>query len=64
MFFWEHIELSDLFPIGQTGGSCSGVPVFVFFLPSYFMFVLGLGLSGIRLYELRSRRRKATEEVE
>jgi hypothetical protein len=64
IFFYGRLEPMDLFPIGQAGGPCLGVPVFVFFLPSYLMFVLGLGFSGIRLFEFRCKQRKAREDAE
>lgn len=64
VFCYGRIKPADLFPIGQTGGPCAGVPVFLFFLPSYFLFLLGLGSSGIRLFELKCRQRKATEDAE
>jgi len=56
------LELSTFFPIGK-GGPCSGPPVFLLFFPSEFMFLLGLGFSGIRLYELRCERRKSRERA-
>jgi hypothetical protein len=55
------LELSTFLPIGQ-GGPCSA-PVFLLFFPSEFMFLLGLGFSGIRLYELRCERRKSRERT-
>ena len=64
LLFGEDIKLGDLFPVGQTAGPCSGLPVFLFFLPSYFLFLLGAGFSGIRGFELRCKRRRSREEAE
>ena len=51
----------DIFAVGQ-GGPCAGIPLFLLFVPSDFMILLGLGLSGIRVFELRCARRRPKEE--
>jgi hypothetical protein len=62
----EHLTFWDLLPIdlGHSEGRGHGLPILVFFLPSYFMFVLGVGFSGIRLFVLRCKRRRSREEAE
>ena len=59
------LKPTDVFPIGETrAGPCSGLPAFLLFIPSEFMFLLGLGFSGIRLFVLRCERRKSTERTQ
>jgi hypothetical protein len=60
----EHLTLWDLLPIGESDGRGHGLPIFVFFLPSYFLFMLGLGFSGIRFLEFKCERQRAREEAE
>jgi len=56
--------IEDIFPVGQ-GGPCSGLPVFfLLFVPIVFCFVLGLGFSAIRFFELRCAPAKAKDKIE
>jgi hypothetical protein len=55
------VGIQDIFAAGQ-GGPCAGIPVFLLFVPSDFMILLGLLLSAIRVFELRCERRSAKEK--
>jgi hypothetical protein len=54
------VDIGDIIPTSKVG-PCS-VPVFLLFVPGEFMTLLGLGLSGIRIFEVRAERRKARGE--
>lgn len=58
------LRAGDILPLPQPGGPCSGLPLFLLFLPSEFMFLLGLGLSGVRVFQFRCQRRAAREEAQ
>lgn len=53
------IGIADVLP-ADTAGPCS-VPVFLLFVPSEFMILLGLGFSAIRGLEFRAESRKQTD---
>ena len=55
-----HVGIEAFWPIKGGHGS---VPVFLLFFPSYFIFVVGIGFSAIRLWEIRCAKRKSKEEV-
>jgi hypothetical protein len=55
------LKLQDILPLPQPAGPCSGLPLFLAFLPGEFMLLLGLGFSGVRLFQLRCQRREARE---
>jgi hypothetical protein len=55
------LGLADLLPADKVG-PCS-IPVFLLFVPSEFMIALGLGLSVIRVFELRAERHKETGDA-
>jgi hypothetical protein len=50
------VGLADVIPADKVG-PCS-IPVFLLFVPSEFMIVIGFGFSGIRVFELKAQRRK------
>lgn len=51
------VGIHDIIPSDKTG-PCS-VPIFLLFVPSEFMILLGLGFSAIRIFELRTKRHNA-----
>lgn len=51
------VEITDIFSTGKAG-PCD-VPVFLLFVHSEFMILLGFGFSAIRVFELSSKRRKS-----
>jgi len=50
------VEIGDIVPSSKAG-PCS-VPVFLLFVPGEIMILIGLGFSGIRLYELSAEKRR------
>jgi hypothetical protein len=59
-FLALHVRIGDIFPADKAG-PCD-VPVFLLFVPGEFMIMLGLGFSGIRLFESRATRQRQIEE--
>ena len=57
-----HVGIEELLPVGRGGHG--SVPVFLLFFPSYFMFLLGIGFSAIRLWEIRCARCRSREKAQ
>lgn len=54
------LEITDVVPSAKAG-PCS-IPVFLLFVPGEIMTLLGLGFSGIRVFELSAAKRRVEEK--